>query len=194
MAATIEADFIGNYMRKIATVPPQKMSPVFRYALHILPYIFVRASELASAKWEDVDFSAAQWRYTVSKTNTPHIVPLAPQVIKLLQELHTYTGDTPFLFPQCNKMRSIQGKYLIATLRRLGYTGEQMTIHGFRAVARTMLDEVLGERYDLIEQQLAHCVRDPNGRAYNRTVHLPERTRMMERWANYLDELRDKAE
>ena len=79
---------------------------------------------------------------------------------------------------------------LLAALRSMGFTQEEMTPHGFRAMARTLLDEVLGERYDLIEHQLAHVVRDPNGRAYNRTQHLQERHRMMERWANYLDELR----
>ena len=82
---------------------------------------------------------------------------------------------------------------MIAAMRRMGIRPDQMTIHGFRASARTLLDEVLGERYDLIEHQLAHAVRDPNGRAYNRTQHLAERKRMMERWANYIDELRENA-
>ena len=82
---------------------------------------------------------------------------------------------------------------MIGALRRMGYTPQEMCIHGFRATARTLLEEVLHERYDLIEHQLAHTVRDPNGRAYNRTQHLEERRRMMNRWADYLDSLREKA-
>ena len=130
----------------------------------------------------------------VSKTKTPHIVPLAPQVIALLRELKDATGDGEFLFPNArDKQRPLSGVTMIGALRRMGVGRDEMTVHGFRAAARTLLDEVLGERYDLIEHQLAHAVRDPNGRAYNRTAHLAERKRMMTRWADYLDSLRDAA-
>ena len=164
-------------------------------ALKIAPYVFTRPGELHCARWADIDFTACEWRYTVSKTNTPHIVPLAPQVISILKELHPLTGHTPFVFPnliqRTTQTRSISKNALLYALRALGVSDTEMTPHGFRAIARTLLDEVLGERYDLIEHQLAHKVRDPNGRAYNRTQHLPERHRMMKRWAVYLDNLRE---
>lgn len=111
--------------------------------------------------------------------------------MKILRTLYAYTGDGEWVFPHnWQKGKPMAKTTLLAALRSMGFTQEEMTPHGFRAMARTLLDEVLGERYDLIEHQLAHVVRDPNGRAYNRTQHLQERRRMMERWANYLDELR----
>ncbi len=160
-------------------------------ALKIAPYVFVRPGELQHARWEEIDFEACEWRYTTSKTNTPHIVPLAPQVMAILKDLHDLTGHQEWVFPSMRQRGEPMGKTtILAALRAMGVTDEEMTPHGFRAMARTLLDEVLGERYDLIEYQLAHMVRDPNGRAYNRTVHLAERKRMMTRWADYLDELR----
>ena len=130
----------------------------------------------------------------VSKTNTPHIVPLATTVIRLLRELYEYTGAGVYLFAhRRDPERHMVNGSLDSALHRIGFAREQITLHGFRAIARTLLDEILGERYDLIEQQLAHRVRDPNGRAYNRTTHLPERKCMMERWACYLDGLREEA-
>jgi len=110
-----------------------------------------------------------------------------------LKELHILTGHGEWVFPSIYKKSEPMGKTtILAALRGMGITGKEMTPHGFRAMARTLLDEVLGERYNLIEQQLAHMVRDPNGRAYNRTVHLAERKRMMSRWATYLDSLREQ--
>ena len=109
----------------------------------------------------------------------------------ILKDLHALTGHGEWVFPALYQKGEPMGKTtILAALRGMGIGQDEMTPHGFRAMARTLLDEVLGERYDLIEMQLAHMVRDPNGRAYNRTVHLAERKRMMERWANYLDELR----
>ena len=162
--------------------------------MKIMPYIFVRTTELTHARWSDINFETCEWRYTASKTNTPHIVPLAPQVVALLQTLRALTGNCEFVFPNArDKRKPINAVTMIGVLRRMGIRRDEMTIHGFRATARTILDEVLGERYDLIEHQLAHTVRDPNGRAYNRTVHLAERKRMMTRWADYLDALRETA-
>jgi integrase len=121
-------------------------------------------------------------------------VPLAPQVVRLLRELKAVTGEGEFVFPNArDRKRPLSEVTMIGVLRRMGIKRHEMTIHGFRATARTLLEEVLGERYDLIEHQLAHTVRDPNGRAYNRTVHLAERKRMMIRWADYLDSLRERA-
>ncbi len=162
-----------------------------RYAMQIMPYVFVRTNELINARWEQINFDTCEWRYTVSKTNTPHIVPLAPQVMAILEKLKIGTGNGELLFPNMRDYtQPISEVTMVGALRRMGYTPEEMCIHGFRATARTLLDEVLRERYDLIEHQLAHTVRDPNGRAYNRTEHIEERRRMMNRWADYLDQLK----
>ena len=188
LAAMTDPKQVGRLLRTIDAYPG---SFVVSTALKIAPYVFVRPGELQRARWEDIDFDACEWRYTTSKTNTPHIVPLVPQVMKLLQELYAFTGNGEWVFPSQRQKGGPMGKTsMLAALRSMGIRDEEMTPHGFRAMARTLLDEVLGERYELIEHQLAHMVRDPNGRAYNRTVHLVERRRMMERWAQYLDELR----
>ena len=188
LAAMTDPKQVGRLLRTIDAYPG---SFVVSTALKIAPYVFVRPGELQYARWEDIDFDACEWRYTTSKTNTPHIVPLVPQVMKLLQELYAFTGNGEWVFPSQRQKGGTMGKTsMLAALRSMGIRDEEMTPHGFRAMARTLLDEVLGERYELIEHQLAHMVRDPNGRAYNRTVHLAERRRMMERWAQYLDELR----
>jgi integrase len=194
LSSIIDPAALGNLLVKIDGYAKEKGSIIVRTAMKVMPYIFVRTAELSNAKWADINFDTCEWRYTVNKTKTPHIVPLAPQVIALLQELKEHTGSYELVFPNArDKSRPITIVTMIAALRRMGFTHNEMTIHGFRATARTLLDEVLGERYDLIEHQLAHTVRDPNGRAYNRTVHLAERKRMMNRWADYLDTLREKA-
>jgi len=160
-------------------------------ALKIAPYVFVRPGELRIAQWADINFDTAEWRYTVTKTKTQHIVPLAKQIIAILKELHLLTGHGRYLFPSVRTgERPMSDNSINAALRSMGIDKDEMTGHGFRAMARTILDEVLGERVDLIEHQLAHAVKDPNGRAYNRTAHLPERKRMMQRWADYLDSLK----
>ena len=188
LAAMTDPKQVGRLLRTIDAYPG---SFVVSTVLKIAPYVFVRPGELQHARWEDIDFDACEWRYTTSKTNTPHIVPLVPQVMKLLQELYAFTGNGEWVFPSQRQKGGPMGKTsMLAALRSMGIRDEEMTPHGFRAMARTLLDEVLGERYELIEHQLAHMVRDPNGRAYNRTVHLAERRRMMERWAQYLDDLR----
>ena len=163
-------------------------------ALQIAPLVFVRPGELRTARWADIDLDAAEWRYTVTKTQTPHIVPLATQAVAILRELHKLTGPSEFVFPGARTNgRPMSDNAILAAMRRLGIPKNEMSGHGFRAVARTILDEVLGVRPDLIEHQLAHAVRDPNGRAYNRTAHLPERRKMMQAWADYLDGLKGGA-
>lgn len=163
-------------------------------ALKIAPYVFVRPGELRTMKWEDIDLEATEWRYTVTKTKSQHIVPLAQQVVDTLKELRQLTGRGRYVFPSARtEDRPMSDNAILAALRRMGIPKDEMTGHGFRAMARTILDEILGERVDLIEHQLAHAVRDPNGRAYNRTAHLPERKRMMQRWADYLDDLKQGA-
>ncbi|MFP7722320.1 tyrosine-type recombinase/integrase [Lysobacter sp. A3-1-A15] len=166
-------------------------SSVVQAALKLAPLVFVRPGELRQARWADVDLDGAEWRYTATKTGTPHIVPLSSQAVSLMQDLHLLTGRGEFLFPGIRSARRPMSENTInAALRYLGFDGDTMTGHGFRAMARTVLDEVLGYRPDYIEHQLAHAVRDPNGRAYNRTAHLPERRKMMQGWADYLDTLR----
>lgn len=166
-------------------------------ALKLAPLFFVRPGELRQAEWKDFDLEAAEWRYTVTKTDTAHIVPLANQAVAILQELHATTGQGRYVFPSArtpNGSRPMSDVALLAALRRMGFSKEEASVHGFRALARTILDEVLGFRPDFIEHQLAHAVRDPNGRAYNRTAHLPERKRMMQAWADYLDALKAGAQ
>jgi integrase len=125
------------------------------------------------------------------KMGQDHIVPLATQAVALLRELHAMTGHGKFVFPSVRTgERCMSENTINSALRSMGYSKEVMTGHGFRAMARTMMDEALGERVDLIEHQLAHAVKDPNGRAYNRTAHLPARRLMMQRWADYLDSIK----
>jgi integrase len=162
-----------------------------RCALRLAPMLFVRPGELRKAEWKDIDLGAAEWRYTVTKTKTPHIVPLCRQAVEILSELKPLTGQGRFVFPGARtNSRPMSDNAVLAAMRRLGIAKEEMSGHGFRAVARTILDEVLGVRPDFIEHQLAHAVRDPLGRAYNRTAHLPERQKMMQKWADYLDQLK----
>ena len=162
-----------------------------RCALRLAPLVFVRPGELRAAQWTDIDLDAAEWRYTVTKTNTPHIVPLSTQAVAILRELKPLTGRGRYAFSSIrSSQRPMSDNAILAALRRMGISKEEMSGHGFRAMARTILDEVLGFRPDFIEHQLAHAVRDPNGRAYNRTAYLPERKKMMQAWADYLDVLK----
>jgi integrase len=159
-------------------------------ALKLAPLVFVRPGELRSAEWSEIDLDAAEWRIPGSKMKMgqDHIVPLATQAVALLRELHAMTGHDKFVFPSVRtSTRCMSENTVNAALRGMGYGKDVMTGHGFRAMARTIMDEVLGERVDLIEHQLAHAIKDPNGRAYNRTAHLPARRLMMQRWADYLD-------
>lgn len=162
-------------------------------ALKLAPLVFVRPGELRAAEWQHIDFEAKEWRYFVSKTSVQHIVPLSSRAVEILEELHPFTGHGRFVFPSERTPRGdrcMSDNTLNAALKRLGYGKDVMTAHGFRAMARTMLDEIMGVRVDFIEHQLAHAVKDPNGRAYNRTAHLPERHKMMQSWADYLDGLK----
>ena len=162
-----------------------------RCALRLAPLVFVRPGELRTAEWAHIDLDAAEWRYTVTKTNTPHIVPLSTQAVAILRELQPLTGRGRYVFSSARtSQRPMSDNAILAALRRMGIAKEEMSGHGFRAMERTILDEVLGFRPDFIEHQLAHAVRDPNGRAYNRTAHLPERRKMMQAWSDYLGELR----
>lgn len=164
---------------------------VVRCALRLAPLLFVRPGELRSARWADIDLVAAEWRFVASKTKQPHIVPLASQAVAILRELQPLTGRHELVFPsERSPLRPMSENTVNAALRSLGVSKDEMTGHGFRAMARTILEENLKFPAHLIEAQLAHAVRDPNGRAYNRTTHLAERHAMMQQWADHLDTLR----
>ncbi len=165
-------------------------------ALKIAPLIFVRPGELRQMEWSEIDFDSEQWNIPAEKMKMKvnHLVPMSKQVIAILKELHPLTGSGKYAFPNGRTTdRPMSEVALLAALRRMGYSKEEMTPHGFRATARTILDEVLQVRPDFIEHQLAHAVKDPNGRAYNRTAHLDERKKMMQLWADYLDGLKSVA-
>lgn len=165
-----------------------------RCAMRLAPLVFVRPGELRHAQWDNINLDAAEWHYTVTKTNTPHIVPLSRQAVDILREVEPLTGTGRYVFPSARSPdRPMSDNAILAAMRRMGIEKSEMTGHGFRAMARTILDEVLNFRPDFIEHQLAHTVRDPNGRAYNRTAHLAERRKMMQAWADYLDELKSVA-
>lgn len=164
---------------------------IVKYALQLIPLIFVRPGELRAMRWADIDFKNAEWRYLISKTNTEHIVPLSKQSLEILKSIQPLSGTGTLVFPSIRSTtRPISDNTLNAALRRMGYSKDEVTAHGFRATARTILEEVLQERVEYIEHQLAHSVRDSLGRAYNRTKHLKQRHRMMQIWADYLDNLK----
>ena len=191
-AAITEPKQVGELLR---AMDGYAGSQIVRNALLLAPLVFVRPGELRNAEWANIDLEAAEWRYTVTKTNTPHIVPLSRQAVAILTELQALTGGGRFVFPGARSNdRPMSDNAILAAMRSMGIDKEKMTGHGFRAMARTILDEVLGFRPDYIEHQLAHAVKDPNGRAYNRTAHLPERKKMMQQWADYLDKLKDGAD
>ncbi|MDA8591276.1 integrase arm-type DNA-binding domain-containing protein [Luminiphilus sp.] len=188
LAAVTDPKRVGELLRMI---DGYEGTLTVRCALKLAPLVFVRPGELRTAKWEDIDLEKAEWRFTVSKTNTQHIVPLAVQAVAILKELQPLTGQREYVFPGARSpKRPMSNNAVLSALRRMEIEKEEMSGHGFRAMARTILDEILGVRPDIIEHQLAHQVRDPLGRAYNRTAHLAERRKMMQQWADYLLDLK----
>ncbi|MDR2198043.1 MAG: tyrosine-type recombinase/integrase [Deltaproteobacteria bacterium] len=186
-AAILDPKGIGRLLDDLSYY---KGTPSVEFALMILPYVFVRPGELRRAEWGEIDFEAKLWRIPPEKMKlrSPHLVPLSDQVVKLLEGLKKYTGDGRFLFPGRAKDKPISDVTLIAALRYLGYSSDQMCPHGFRSLASTTLNE-LGYNYDWIERQLAHSERSGVRAAYNHADYLKERTRMMQDWADYLDKL-----
>lgn len=190
LAAIIEPAAIGGLLR---AMDAYNGSLVTKCALRLAPLVFVRPGELRQAEWAEFDLDAAQWNIPAAKMKMrePHLVPLAPQAVAILRELHALTEGGRYVFPSARSpQRPMSNNAVLSALRRMGYATDEMSGHGFRAMARTVLDEVLHFRPDYIEHQLAHAVKDPNGRAYNRTAHLPERRKMMAAWADYLDTLK----
>ncbi len=188
-----------------AIIDPKEVGPLLRAidgyvgyfvtkcALQLAPLLFVRPGELRFAEWTEFNFEDAMWTIPTEKMKggQAHSVPLCRQAMEILTKLREATGASRYLFPSARTLsRNMSENSVNAALRRLGYEQGTMTGHGFRAMARTILDEVLQVKPELIEHQLAHAVRDPLGRAYNRTTHLKERREMMQRWADYLDGLK----
>ncbi len=189
-AAITEPKQVGALMRSIFDYQGH---PYTVAALKLTPLVFVRPGELRTAEWVEIDLDAAEWRIPGSKMKmkVDHLVPLSTQAVDILRSIHPATGHGQYVFPSLRTgERPMSENTVNAALRGMGYAKEVHSAHGFRAMARTILDEVLDQRVDLIEHQLAHAVKDSNGRAYNRTAHLPARRVMMQAWADYLDKLR----
>lgn len=198
MAAILEPEKLGRLLRDI---DGYSGTHIVRSALKLAPMLFVRPGELRHAEWSEIDLDAGAWRLPVEKMKLTvrekarrkgevHLVPLARQAVAVLKDLRLFTGAGKFVFPGRSASRPMSDNSVNAALRTLGWDTETVTGHGFRATARTMLHETLGFSPDAIEAQLGHSVPDRLGTAYNRTKHLPERTCMMQEWANYLDGLK----
>ena len=188
-----------------AVTDPKELAPLLRSiegysgsietrcALRLLPMLLMRPGELRHLEWSEIDLEAAQVNIPAEKMKMrgAHSVPLSRQALAILEEIRPLTGTGKYVFPSTRSAeRPISDNTLNACFRRMGYDNDTVTAHGFRATARTILDEVLGFRPDIIEHQLAHAVKDPNGRAYNRTAFLEDRRRMMQHWSDYLDGLK----
>jgi len=189
-ASMTDPDQVGGLLRAIDGFTG---SYVVAALLKLSPLVFTRPGEVREAVWAEIDLDKAEWNIPAErmKLRLPHAVPLAPQAVAILRDLYPLTGTSHYVFPGArSSKRPLSNMTVNAALRRLGYDKDTMTAHGFRAIARTILDEVLGFRVDIIEHQLAHAVKDANGRAYNRTSFLPQRRKMMDAWGEYLDGLR----
>jgi len=193
MAAITEPKKAGELLRAIDNYWGSRVT---QSALKLAPLVFVRPGELRHAKWDEIDLEKAEWNIPPEKMKMkePHLVPLCKQAVEILKELKTITGENDYVFPSGRSspkaQRPMSENAILAALRGMGYSKDEMTGHGFRAMARTMLDEILNFPVEIIEHQLAHAVRDPLGRAYNRTAHLEQRKEMMQTWADYLDGLK----
>ena len=168
-------------------------SAVVKSALRLSALLFQRPGEIRKMEWREIRWDLHRWEIPAEKMKMrrEHIVPLSSQAIAELQSLQLLTGNAVYVFPSPRQLnRPISDNAVRTALRSIGLTNDEMCPHGFRAMARTLLDEVLNVRVDFIEHQLAHAVRDATGRAYNRTAFLEQRAEMMQVWAGYLDKLR----
>lgn len=188
-ASITNPDRIGELLRAIDAYTGYYVT---RNALQLAPLVFVRPGELRAAEWPEIDLDKREWRIPAErmKMRTPHIVPLSMQAVAILRELQPLTGNGRLVFPSLRtRERAMSENTVNAALRRLGYDGDTMTGHGFRSMASTLLNEQ-GWNRDAIERQLAHAERDAIRAAYNYAEHLPERRKMMQAWADFLDTLR----
>ncbi|WP_254276858.1 integrase arm-type DNA-binding domain-containing protein [Halomonas sp. 3H] len=190
-AAITDPDDLPPLLRAIDGYRGQ---PVTVAALKLASLVFVRPGDLRHAAWETMDLEAATWTFQPGKGSPPLIVPLPRQAVDILRDLYGLTGRGHYVFPGLrSSKRPMSENTLKGALDSMGFKGK-MTAHGFRAMARTILAERLNYPEHYIEQQLAHVVRDPNGRAYNRTKYLEQRREMLQSWADYLDALREGAD
>lgn len=189
-AAILDARHVGELLRAIQSYTGR---PETRIALQLAPHVFLRPGELRAAEWSDIDFDTAVWTIPAARTKMrrPHAVPLSSQSLALLRELGTLNNPGHYLFPALHNWRQpICENNLNNALRRLGYDGDEMTAHGFRAMASTLLNESGLWHPDAIERALAHSDPDPVRAAYNRASHWAERVRMAQWWSDHLDDLR----
>ena len=192
-AAITEPKEIGALLRAIEGYSGEL---AVRAALSLAPHVFLRPGELRAAEWAEINFDAAEWRVPAKrmKMKETHIVPLSRQALQILSELRAVTGKRALVFPGVRTTdRPISENTINAALRRMGYTKDQMTGHGFRSMASTQLNESQKWHRDAIERQLAHGERDKVRASYNYAEHMPERRKMMQWWSDYLDALRDGA-
>lgn len=192
-AAITDTKELGKLLRDMEN---SSSGIVVKTAMRISPILFQRPGEIRHMEWKEIDFEKALWSIPAEKMKmgNDHIVPLPRQVIALLKEIYPFTGSGTYVFPSARgQSRCLSENGVRTALRDMGYDNATVTPHGFRATARTLLDEELGFRIDWIEAQLAHMVRDATGRAYNRTQFLPQRAEMMQAWADFLDKLRSEA-
>jgi integrase len=189
-AAILEPKRVGELLRAIDGYLGQ---PITLLALQLSPYVFVRPGELRKAEWTEIDLEAAVWRIPASKMKgrQEHAVPLSTQAVALLRQAQEVTGDGKFVFPSLRSGANPMSENTVnAALRRLGFTGDEMTAHGFRAMASTLLNESGMWSPDAIERALAHKDKDIVRAAYHRGAHWQERVEMAQWWADYLDTLR----
>ncbi|MCR5563313.1 MAG: integrase arm-type DNA-binding domain-containing protein [Desulfovibrio sp.] len=192
-AAVVKPDEFGKVL---ASLDDYAGHHSVRYALKLLPYVFLRSSELRRGRWEEVDFASATWTIPPErmKMRREHVVPLARQVVGLLHELRELDNGGELMFPSPNsRSQPISDMGLLVALRRLGYSREEICVHGFRSSASTMLNAMGKFSPDIIEAQLAHADKDKVRAAYNRNDYLEQRREMMQEWADYVDDLRDRA-
>ena len=192
-ASIIDSVEIGKLLNAISEY---RGNFITKCALQLAPLFFVRPGELRHAEWSEFNLEKAEWRIPAEKMKMKeqHIVPLATQTIEIIQELHAYTGSGKYLFPSLRSAtRPMSENTVLAALRRLGYSADEMTGHGFRSMASTLLNEH-GWNRDAIERQLAHAERNNIRAAYNYAEYLPERRNMMQWWAEHLDKLKAGAE
>jgi integrase len=193
LAAIVEPKEVGKLM---LAIDEYRGTPVVMAALKLSPLLFCRPGELRHLEWSEVNFETKRIELPAEKTKIKEAlhIPLSRQAIKILQELEPLTSNSKYVFPSARgRTRPMSDNAVRTALRSLGYDNDTMTAHGFRAMARTLLDEELEYRVEYIEQQLGHAVRDHNGRAYNRAKHLKQRTAMMQEWADYLEKLRENS-
>ena len=195
--AIVEPKRLGELLR---AMDAYAATPVVRAALKLAPMLLLRPGELRFAEWTEIDLDVALWQVPAVRmkrelrqkmSGTPHLVPLPQQAVAVFRELHSLTGEGKMVFRgERHHDRAMSENTVNAAMRAMGFAADEVTGHGFRATARTMLHERLGYSPDVIEAQLAHTVRDSLGRAYNRTEFVDQRREMLQTWADYLDGLR----